>query len=170
MAGKKSAPKLAGQYHGNFSWLVQGKIAGSDMPGRFNPVEKDLEWFAKQGVRAIVTLTEKPLPAKSVRGFEYLHIPVKEMGTPSFEEIMKFVEFAGKMELEGKPLLVHCNAGIGRTGTMLACYLVGNGLKAEKALDILESRRGYGLFTQGQYSAVYQFESILRMHEGEKQD
>ena len=165
---RKGKQKLEGEYHGNFSWAMDGKIAGADMPGRFSSLESDLEWFFRQGVRVIVTLTESPLPAKSVGRFEYLHMPIKDMGSPDYREILKFVSFADRMIAKKKPVLVHCNAGIGRTGTMLACFLVSNGFKAAEALDIVKRKRGYGLFTEDQYSAVYQFESILKMNESRK--
>ncbi len=152
-----------GEYLGNFSWVVRGKVAGADMPGRFNSLKFDLEWFRGQGIGAIVSLSESPLPKKSVSGFEYLHIPMRDMAAPSAEQIREFLEFAKRMEKGKKPVLVHCHAGIGRTGAMLACYLVGNGYKAEEALDIVRRSRGYGLFTQEQYSAVYQFESMLML-------
>ena len=141
-------------YLGNFSWLIPNKLGGSDIPGRYNELAQDLKWLKSQGVGAIVTLTEQPLSQRELKGFEYLHIPIIDMTAPAFEQIEEFVQFTGSRIRKKKPVVAHCHAGIGRTGTMLACYLVSKGAEPKKALQEVKLKRGYDLFTPEQYEAV----------------
>jgi atypical dual specificity phosphatase len=58
---------------------------------------------------------------------------------------------------EGKRVLVHCNAGIGRTGTLLACFLVHQGAKPDEAVRRVRSERPISLETQEQVDVVHQY-------------
>lgn len=142
------------RYLGNFSWLLERRLGGSDLPGRYNHIDDDLEWLHGKGVRALVSLTEQKLSSPKLRRFKYLHMPVVDMTAPSEGQIDSFVRFVDSMWREKRPSVVHCHAGIGRTGTMLACYLVSKGREPPKALELLKRKRGYGLFTPEQYEAV----------------
>ncbi|VVC03045.1 Dual specificity phosphatase, catalytic domain [Candidatus Burarchaeum australiense] len=141
-------------YFGNFSCVLPKKLGGCDLPGRYNHIDEDLKWLKAQGVGAIVTLTEQRLSSEKLGSFEYLHIPVIDMTAPTFAQMDKFVKFAARMIRKNKAVVAHCHAGIGRTGTMLACYLVSAGYEPRKALEQVKRTRGYDLFTPEQYEAV----------------
>jgi atypical dual specificity phosphatase len=142
------------KYLGNFSWLLDNKLAGCDLPGRYNHIDDDLDYLHSRGVRALVSLTEQKLSSPKLKKFSYLHMPIVDMTAPGEQQIDSFVRFVDRMWAEKKPSVVHCHAGIGRTGTMLACYLVSKGNEPPKALELLKQKRGYGLFTPEQYEAV----------------
>jgi len=141
----------------NFSWMIKGKLAGSARPEN----ERQLTWLRDAGIRAIVCLNkERPLDDKQVKslGFEYLLIPVKDFAAPKQEDIAEFIEFTNEMIRRNLPLVVCCGAGIGRTGAMLAAYLVSQGASPEEALRQIEEKRGIGVESYAQREAIFEYQ------------
>jgi len=140
----------------NFSWVVEGKLAGSARPES----EGQLRWLRDAGIKALVCLNkERPLDDKQVRGlgFEYLFIPVKDFSAPRQEDIREFVRFTNRMIEQNLPVVVCCGAGIGRTGTMLAAYLVSKCASPEAALEQIEDKRGLGVESYLQREAIFEY-------------
>ena len=104
----------------NFSWLIDEKLAGSGMPTTFD----ELEWILKQGVKSIVTMTENSLPEDWTKDIGYLHVPTPDLTAPDMDSIDLAVEFIHQNITDNQAVMVHCAAGMGRAGTILACYLV----------------------------------------------
>jgi atypical dual specificity phosphatase len=104
----------------NFSWLIEEKLAGSGMPTSLDEVE----WILQQGVKSIVTMTEDALPEKWVSEIGYLHVPTPDLTAPDMEKIDTAVDFIHEKITDNQAVMVHCAAGMGRAGTILACYLV----------------------------------------------
>jgi atypical dual specificity phosphatase len=144
----------------NFSWLIEGEIAGMARPAS---TVNEFEFLKDNNIGAIVSLTEFPLNKNLIKefGFEVKHIPVKDFDTPSFEQIEDFLEFAKKMRAKGRKLVVHCDGGFGRTGTMLACYLVSRGYDAAKAIEEVRRKRPGSIETQGQEEIVIKCEGKI---------
>jgi len=142
----------------NFSWLEQPKIAGCARPEAIS----ELEELRKEGIRAIVSLTGSPLdPDAIIRlGFDYLHSHIS--GAPNAEQLRAIIEFVEQENRQSKPVLVHCGEGKGRTGTVLAAYLVYHGLSAQEAIRRVRDKRPSSIESMEQENAVYQFESLLR--------
>ena len=104
----------------NFSWLIEEKLAGSGMP----TTSDELDWVLKQGVKSIVTMTENSLPDSWVKDVNYLHVPTPDLTAPDMDRIDTAVEFIHEQITNKEAVMVHCAAGMGRAGTILACYLV----------------------------------------------
>jgi len=139
-----------------FSWLIDGKIAGSARPEN----ENQLRWLWNEGIRAIVCLNlERPLNDEQVKnlGFEYAFIPVRDFSAPKIEQMHEFVNFVNRMLKMNNPVVVCCEAGVGRTGTMLAAYLVSMCHSPEEALEKVREKRGIGVESYVQREAVFRY-------------
>ncbi len=142
----------------NFSWLIEDEIAGMAKPASS---VYDFEFLKEKGLEAIVSLSEYPLSEILIEefGFSVKHIPIRDFQPPTLEQIEDFVVFAKNARAGGKKLVVHCDAGVGRTGTILACYLVSKGLKATDAINEVRTKRPGSIETIEQEKVVLEFES-----------
>jgi atypical dual specificity phosphatase len=122
----------------------------------------ELQELKKQGIKAIVSLTGTPLNPEIVNelGFEYLHSHMSsEPTTEQLDEILRFVD---RMNAQSKPVLVHCGEGIGRTGTVLAAYLISHGKGADEAVNRVREMRPGSIQTTEQEKALREFQQHLR--------
>lgn len=135
----------------NFGWLINNKLAGSGMP----TTHSEIDWVVKQGVKSIITMTEQPLPGVWVRNVKYLHVPTEDLSAPDMDKIDQAVDFIHKQIQSNEPVMVHCAAGIGRTGTILACYLVKyNKLSATNAIEKVRKERPGSIQSESQELAI----------------
>lgn len=146
----------------NFSWVIEGEIAGMARPyGRDAGL---WPWLAQQGIRLVVSLTGAIPDANELAaaGIDLLHIPVEDFSPPGEEDIDRFLGTARFYRHEGKAIVVHCGAGVGRTGTMIACYLVDKGMTAPEAIELVRKRRPGSIETLEQEQAVFELAARLR--------
>jgi protein-tyrosine phosphatase len=59
---------------------------------------------------------------KDQKNFSVLFLPIQDFGVPSIEQVNAFVTKVDEFHKQNKNVVVHCGAGLGRTGTMLACW------------------------------------------------
>ncbi len=145
----------------NFSWLLPGQLAGFGLPEQ--ATFTDLQALRDQGIGALVSLTEAPMDPEltSQIGIRYQHLPVPDMQAPSLDEIQCFTRFVTVARAAGIATATHCRAGLGRTGTMLACYLVHEGHTWDHALATVRVNRPGSVETPAQENVVYEYARML---------
>ena len=146
----------------SFTWVIPGELAAMARPENPRTV---LEFFKDEGIEAIITLMERPLNKALIEefDFEYHHIPISDFSAPTADQISQFVEAVEGARRSGKKVVVHCLAGQGRTGTMLACYRVSQGISADEAISEIRTLRPGSVETYAQERAVHQYARDLRM-------
>ena len=142
-----------------FSWLIENKLAGCGFPTSIDEVQ----WVIKQGVKSIVTVREEPLDENWVKDVNYLHILSNDMGVPEFVDLVSAVDFIHRRITNNEPVLVHCLAGMGRTGTILASYLVKyQNMSADEAIQKGREERPGSIQSYPQEEIIFRFEKSLK--------
>jgi protein-tyrosine phosphatase len=128
----------------NTYWVTPGKLLGGEYPGGDTEADtqRRLRELALAGVDCFVNLTRPgELPAYHTAlpaGAQYFHLPIPDHGLPVDRDFMRQIQSVVGSALDaGRCVYVHCRMGIGRTGTVLGCRLVEEGLSGEAALDEL---------------------------------
>ena len=143
----------------NFSWLIEEKLAGSGMPTTFD----ELDWVLKQGVKSIITMTENALPESWTEDVKYLHVPTPDLTAPDMDKIDTAVDFIYERINSKEAVMVHCAAGMGRAGTVLACYLVKyHKHSAKDAIDKLREKRPGSIQSETQEIAIRLYEKHVK--------
>lgn len=140
----------------NFSFVIPNKLAGMEYPGSWATLEEDLQFLQAQGVTGMVTLTENELDLEALtrHNMQWMHLPIRDFTPPTMEQIQSFIQF---VDTNDGAVVVHCRAGMGRTGTMLACYFVATGMDAEDAIDRVRALRPHSIETREQEQTVVEF-------------
>ncbi len=134
----------------NSYWVVPGRFAAGEYPGSWTRAEaaRRLRTLLRAGIDHFIDLTR---PADGLEPYEPIaqqqaqaegvevrwepH-PIVDMSIPRSPAEMTAILDAidGAMDA-GRTVYVHCWGGIGRTGTVVGCWLVRHGLTGDEALD-----------------------------------
>lgn len=122
---------------GKFMWLKRGMLAGTPAPGALSDMDADLSALRVHGVTTIITLTEAGLDESALQPFSlksvWEPIPYKEAPTIA-QGIRICKEIESLLEL-GEVIAIQSDAGLGRTGTILAAHLLWKGMRLQDALE-----------------------------------
>lgn len=141
-----------------------GLIGMTHCPGRVETdlfavaTEADLDHhvgnIADWGTRVLVSLVERQefgrygvesLPLRTLsRGVRHMHLPIVDMGVPDagFEQAWRTEGAVLRgMLLAGQRIVLHCLAGLGRTGTITARLLVELGARPDEAIELVRRAR-----------------------------
>jgi atypical dual specificity phosphatase len=156
-------------------WVIPGALAGMPMPfihperrlsmgGPLTAHEDELPDLYEAGIRAVVSLLNIPSDAAVYEsaGFVYKCLPVPDGGAPTPEQAQDFVAFVDRQLADHRPVAVHCEAGLGRTGTMLATYLISQGDSAELAVARVRAAESSAVETPRQIEFLEQFAGSRR--------
>ena len=140
--------------------FVDELVAGMPQPGSRVPLETDLAFLAEHELALLVSLTVAPVDPVELAAFgmDGLHLPIEDFHPPTYDQQVALVEELLLRESAGQRVGVHCTAGYGRTGTMLATWFVANGMDAESAIAEIRRLRPGSIETSEQEQAVRDFE------------
>ena len=143
----------------NFSWVIPDMVAGSGIP----TTREEFDWLTRQGIRCVVTMTEEKLPRGWTKDVSYLHVPTPDMTAPGPDEIDAAVDFMHRNIQSGSPAMVHCAAGLGRAGTILACYLIKyQDRTAQEAIREVRLQRPGSIQSETQEVAISMYQKHVR--------
>jgi len=98
-------------------------------------------------------------------GLTYRRLPVPDQGTPDVADATDLVRWCREGTERGEAVVVTCMGGLGRSGTVAACFLVAGGMSAEAAIAAVRTARGpRALETIAQEDFVIMFASAIRGH------
>jgi len=84
-------------------------------------------------------MTENALPQNWIQNIDYLHVPTPDLTAPDMDRIDSAVDFIHEKINNDQAVMVHCAAGLGRAGTILACYFIK--YKKFSAIDAIKKIR-----------------------------
>jgi atypical dual specificity phosphatase len=139
-----------------FNWLIDGQLAACVDPSVGQQAAAQLR---RGGVRLLINLHERPDPPDLLAelGAETLHLPVASAYAPTQTQLDAGVAAIREALGRGEPVAVHCGAGLGRTGTLLAAYLISEGQTADEAIECLRAVRPGSVETLEQEQAIYEY-------------
>jgi len=134
------------------TWLDDEGLAAC----RYPRDDKSLRELADHGVTVLINLHQRPHPDGVLAryGLTAVDLPVADFTPPSPEQLAQGVTTIETAVAAGQRVAVHCGAGLGRTGTLLACYLVKRGLGPDEAIARIRALRPGSIETPAQEAAV----------------
>jgi len=131
----------------NSYWLPGERILAGEYPGApdAGTTSARLQVFLDAGITSFIDLTDEgelvsyePLLRElaAARGLDvhYHRVPIVDLGVPAPEHMHRILDLIEAEHAGGRTVYVHCWGGVGRTGTVVGCYLVRSGLDGKAAL------------------------------------
>ena len=126
----------------NTYWLVAGRLLAGEYPGQadLQGARGKVAAFLRAGITTFIDLTEpgelRPyeplLPWDTV---EYRRLPIRDLSVPTDAgHLLAILDAMDAALAAGRNVYVHCWGGIGRTGTVVACWLQRHGRRPDAAL------------------------------------
>ncbi len=156
-------------------WVIPDTLAGMPMPfihperrmnggGTLEDYADDLLTLHNAGIRAVVSLLNLPSDESIYReaGFSFLCLPVPDGGAPTLEQAAEFIRFVAMNRLKNQAVAVHCEAGLGRTGTLLAVHLISTGKTAAEAIQTIRAFEKSAIETERQIEFLEKYAESIK--------
>ncbi|XP_041048349.1 protein tyrosine phosphatase domain-containing protein 1 isoform X2 [Carcharodon carcharias] len=161
------------------SWITDNILAMARPSTEIIEKYSIIEQFKRHDIKTVINL-QRPgeharcgNPLEPVSGFTYLpevfmeagnyfyNFGWKDYGVASLTTILDMVKVMAFALQEGK-VAIHCHAGLGRTGVLIACYLVfATRMSADQAILFVRAKRPNAIQTRGQLLCVREFSQFL---------
>lgn len=122
----------------HFRWMIEKRLAGVSYPRSADA----LNLLHRLGVRALLSLSATSVAQDQLSTYQMQggHLPVADMTAPTLDQVEHAIRLIERFLALDLPVAVHCDAGLGRTGTILACFLVAQGHSASQAILQVRAR------------------------------
>ena len=158
----------------------RGRLGLTWLPGRRDAgrvLGDDVRALIDQGGRAVVCLlspeefarygVEDLLEAYRASGLEVLHSPILDGGCPSMQQMNAVITWIAERAAAERSVVVHCVGGLGRAGTVAACWLRTRGVAASRAMEIVrQTRSRRAIETAVQERFISRFDPLCRVLPG----
>jgi atypical dual specificity phosphatase len=145
-----------------FSWIDKPHLAAMSAPHAL----AEYQWLRQQGIQLVICLAEDAPPRAWINeaGLFSMHLPVEDMQPPSQQQIDQCLAAINKANGNDLGVGMHCTAGLGRTGTMIACWLVQKeGMSGRDAIARIRRLRPGSVETEEQVEAIMEFARRRKM-------
>jgi atypical dual specificity phosphatase len=144
----------------DFTWIIDDRLGATSLPS----FPEDFEDLRARGISSLISLTEYSPDSTCLLklGIDLHRFPIPDMSIVSVETMDEIIAKIHSEIAFGKKTAVHCGAGLGRTGLVIACYLVSQGESGEESILRVRRLRPRSIETEEQEQFILDYHRRLK--------